>query len=715
MARTRKHAQNTQETANPTDAPVETQESNKTPPPSTPKRHGRRKKSEETQQIVEEGGKKGRKKKRDGDDEGGQEKKKRRGGRKKKEESGTPEPDFEQLARNEETNTLRDELTGARAERDQLAARVAELEEQARQQRQSKPHLPPPLDLSGEDPSDMEGEGGGGREETPTPDRHSSQRIPTPTPPPPPQPRVAPPRQPVEPSTPALPSSTSFPPLPPALPLPPEASNALLQWIQAQFGLPSPSRQTQLTQTAPPAQQSTQANPRSSAPPSTPQLTQVPPSSQPRPPPQLPSTPQTSQLEPGESSQPATQTPSQSSQGIDYTARQAAIPAAGFSRLQIEAIMAHSSKKEDFEKAWKAYNLGKDREMEPVTPRGQRAKKMDSLTNDRQKAAFNLASIGKAMYVAAFSVNPFMEIAEVRVAFKPLWRAVSSIEKTTGGKVNPSPYAAYWNASLEYKITRRIAQHRSNFVTLAKEFCVSVMHAGKHSPSYLLEKKRYLVAPKYYEYDDLRPYYFSNAAVGQLIFQNFSRSRYFMRYFEADFDIFLKRLFTPTMILFAFTAVKAGLERLRSTGKVEQLKDLFFELKSLWLERQSFKPISPPASHLTECDNIADYLYAMVRERAHLHWQIFAQQHKARANKEEKSAETEQEKPLTQEEFNASEMETFLQEACVATTVEVERVRTLSTDNPELDLEAVRDYLADQFGEEQSVDTLSTQFIGKDD
>ncbi|RPA80512.1 hypothetical protein BJ508DRAFT_307330 [Ascobolus immersus RN42] len=61
--------------------------------------------------------------------------------------------------------------------------------------------------------------------------------------------------------------------------------------------------------------------------------------------------------------------------------------------------------------------------------------------------------------------------------------------------------------------------------------------------------------------DDLRPYYFSNAAVGQLIFQNFSRSRHFRRYFEADFDIFLKRLFTPTMILSAFTSKRKTKKR----------------------------------------------------------------------------------------------------------------------------------------------------------
>lgn len=199
---------------------------------------------------------------------------------------------------------------------------------------------------------------------------------------------------------------------------------------------------------------------------------------------------------------------------------------------------------------------------------------------------------------------------------------------------------------------------------------------------------------------------------------NFSRSRYFIRGFEADFDLFTKRLFTPTMILFAFTAINLALEKLQSKKlDRERAKEVFFELKSLWVQRQSLTPISPQVGHITECDNVADYIYAMVRERTALHWQIYAYQHRANAkttSSSEKSAEAE-EKELTQEEFDASEMETFLQDSCMATADESERVRACSLGNKDIDLEAIKDYLMDQFGEEQSLDTLRTTYFGKAD
>lgn len=99
------------------------------------KRRGRRKKGEEVGGNGEEDPKAGNKRKQnDDDDDDGQEKKKRRGGRKKKkEESETPEPNFLELAKRGEKDSLREELTGARAERDQLAARLAEVEAQLKE------------------------------------------------------------------------------------------------------------------------------------------------------------------------------------------------------------------------------------------------------------------------------------------------------------------------------------------------------------------------------------------------------------------------------------------------------------------------------------------------------------------------------------------------------------------------------------------------------
>ncbi|RPA79288.1 hypothetical protein BJ508DRAFT_328523 [Ascobolus immersus RN42] len=241
------------------------------------------------------------------------------------------------------------------------------------------------------------------------------------------------------------------------------------------------------------------------------------------------------------------------------------------------------------------------------------SKKKETPTDD-QNRVLALATTVKAIYVATFCLNPFMSNKEIQETFLDIWKATGAIYDKKLKVVKPVPP---FDSPVMYKIYRRQETERSRFVGVAQEYATHLVKETGYTPAQLAENNRFLVAPAFYDKEDLRPHYFTAPAPGHLAYDGVWLANTAKRHFKDALTSFVNAVCNPTLIVFVFSYTKGALWRMASGQKLNKdvHKRFFYELQELWDQRAKVSFSSDPPNGYEDCKTFCDYILRLSKQR----------------------------------------------------------------------------------------------------
>ncbi|RPA81557.1 hypothetical protein BJ508DRAFT_306392 [Ascobolus immersus RN42] len=241
------------------------------------------------------------------------------------------------------------------------------------------------------------------------------------------------------------------------------------------------------------------------------------------------------------------------------------------------------------------------------------SKRSENPTEDQQRV-LALATTVKAVYLATFCVNPFMTSKEITDPFLDLWKATGALYDKKLNVTRPVPPL---NAPVCYKIHRRMETERSRFIGEAQEYITRLVRETGYTPAQLEDDNRYLVAPQFYDRNDLRPYYFTAPAPGHLAYNGVWLANTAKRHFKDNLITFVNAVCNPQLIVFVFSCIRGALWRIVSGKKLtmETHRRFLFELQELWDQRATVPMASDPPTGYEDCKSLCDYILRLSKQR----------------------------------------------------------------------------------------------------